>query len=121
RAHEGRVARGVTDDDPTSAGLALPLLAGDASLGALLVRAPSPAWLALPENRRLLEATASQLALAIQRERLTEEIHRAQARAEAERLRSALLSCVSHDIRTPLASIAGASSSLLEARGALPD
>ncbi len=102
--------------------LALPLLTRDAALGALVVRppaagAPGPS----PEERRLLEAIADQLALALQRERLTEGIHRAQAQAETERLRSALLSSVSHDIRTPLASIAGASSSLLEARGALPE
>lgn len=50
-----------------------------------------------------------------ERDRLSETARRAVARAEVEKLRSTLLSSVSHDFRTPLAAIAGASSSLLEA------
>jgi two-component system sensor histidine kinase KdpD len=51
------------------------------------------------------------------RDRLTEKVHRTIADAENEKLRSAVLSSVSHDLRTPLTTIAGASSSLLDAGG----
>ncbi len=67
-----------------------------------------------PEQLHQLEAFASQTALAIERAQLAEEAERAQVRAETERLRNSLLSSVSHDLRTPLASITGAASTLLE-------
>jgi two-component system sensor histidine kinase KdpD len=64
---------------------------------------------------RLLEALASQTAAALDRTRLIAEAQRAQVETETERLRNSLLSSVSHDLRTPLASITGATSSLLHA------
>jgi two-component system sensor histidine kinase KdpD len=67
-----------------------------------------------PEVRRLLEACANQLALALERDQLAIEAADARIQAEAEQVRSSLLSSVSHDLKTPLAAIAGASSSLLE-------
>ena len=67
-----------------------------------------------PDQRRLLEACTSQLALALERDQMAVAAHEGQVQAEAEQLRSSLLSGVSHDLRTPLAVIAGASSSLLE-------
>ncbi len=67
-------------------------------------------------QRRLLEACASQLALALERDHLAIDAAEARIQAESEQVRSALLSSVSPDLRTPLATIAGASSSLLEAR-----
>src|SRR5204863_9269481 len=70
----------------------------------------------LPEQLQLLETFASQTALAIERTQLADEAQRAQVEAETERLRAALLSSVSHDLRTPLAVITGATSSLLEGR-----
>jgi two-component system, OmpR family, sensor histidine kinase KdpD len=72
-----------------------------------------------PDQRQLLETLASQIALAIQRDHLTEQAQKVLVQAEAERLRSSLLSSVSHDLRTPLAVIAGAGSSLLESGGTL--
>jgi two-component system sensor histidine kinase KdpD len=62
----------------------------------------------------VLETFASQTALALERAILTEETQRAQVQIETERLRSSLLSSVSHDLRTPLAAITGAASSMLE-------
>jgi two-component system sensor histidine kinase KdpD len=64
---------------------------------------------------RLLEAFASQAAAALDRTRLIAKAQRAQVETETERLRNSLLSSVSHDLRTPLASITGATSSLLHA------
>jgi two-component system sensor histidine kinase KdpD len=65
-----------------------------------------------PEQRRLLDALSDQAALAIERVNLVEDVERARRAAEADRLRSALLTSISHDLRTPLASILGAAGSL---------
>jgi two-component system sensor histidine kinase KdpD len=66
-----------------------------------------------PDQRRLLGALAGQAAVAIERTRLVREMEQARLQVETERLRDALLSSVSHDLRTPLVSIVGAASSLL--------
>ncbi|MBS0519777.1 MAG: sensor histidine kinase KdpD [Proteobacteria bacterium] len=63
-------------------------------------------------ERRLLEAVGNQAAVAVERVALAEDIDQARIGAERERLRSAMLTSVSHDLRTPLASIIGALSSL---------
>jgi two-component system sensor histidine kinase KdpD len=72
------------------------------------------------ESRHLLETVAAQIGAAMERHKLFEERSRALVEAETERLRSSLLTSVSHDLRTPLAVIAGASSTLIEMAGA-PD
>ena len=71
----------------------------------------------IPEQQRLLETFASQIALALERARLGAAAHASELATESERLRNALLASISHDLRTPLASIVGASSSLLERGG----
>lgn len=63
-------------------------------------------------DRRVLEAVANQAVGLVQREQLAEEANRAAALAEADRLRRDLLSAVSHDLRTPLAGVKAAISSL---------
>ena len=65
------------------------------------------------EDRDILAAFAAQLATALQSDRLHAEAAEADALAKANQLRSALLAAVSHDLRTPLASIKAAASSLL--------
>jgi two-component system sensor histidine kinase KdpD len=65
-----------------------------------------------PEERRLLDALADQAAVAIERVSLAAVLAEARVLAETERLRAALLTSISHDLRTPLASILGAVSSL---------
>jgi len=65
-----------------------------------------------PDQRRLLDALIDQAALAIERVTLAEDVDRAKLAAETERLRSALLTSISHDLRTPLASILGSATSL---------
>jgi two-component system sensor histidine kinase KdpD len=78
------------------------------------VRPEQARALLAPEQVHLLETFASQTALAIERATLAEEAQQAQVQIETERLRSTLLSSVSHDLRTPLAAITGAASSLLD-------
>jgi two-component system sensor histidine kinase KdpD len=65
-----------------------------------------------PRQRRSLNALIDQVAVAIERVRLVEDIDAARLAAETERLRTALLASLSHDLRTPLASILGAITSL---------
>ncbi len=113
--HEHREAAGLgTATLPGAKALYLPLLASRGTLGVLGVRPSEPREFEAPERLHQLETFTNQTALAIERAQLAEEAQHAQVRAEAERLRSSLLSSVSHDLRTPLASITGSASSLLE-------
>jgi two-component system sensor histidine kinase KdpD len=66
------------------------------------------------EQRLLMESFANQAALAIERVRLADEAQQARLQIETEQLRNSLLSSVSHDLRTPLAAITGAASSLMD-------
>ena len=92
----------------------LPIVGSQGTQGAIAVRVSDSARLLEPDQRRFLEACASHLALALERDKLAIEAAEARVQAEAEQVRSSLLSSVSHDLKTPLAAIAGASSSLLE-------
>ncbi|HEX4995373.1 MAG TPA: sensor histidine kinase KdpD [Methylomirabilota bacterium] len=113
--HEhGQVAGQGTDTLPGASALYVPLTGSRGTVGVLGLRPQDPGPLQAPEQLHQLETFASQTALAIERARLAEEAERAQVRAETERLRNSLLSSVSHDLRTPLASITGAASTLLE-------
>jgi two-component system sensor histidine kinase KdpD len=67
-----------------------------------------------PDQMDLLETLARQAASGLERVRLASEAEEARVSAETERLRSTLLSSVSHDLRTPLATITGAASTLLQ-------
>jgi two-component system, OmpR family, sensor histidine kinase KdpD len=110
----GQVAGQGTDTLPGANGLYVPLLGSRGTVGVLGLRPNDPRSLQTPEQLHQLETFASQTALAIERARLAEEAEQAQVRAETERLRNSLLSSVSHDLRTPLASITGAASTLIE-------
>lgn len=105
-----------TDTLPAAPARYLPLRAVDASLGQLGVLAVLPAntrRVLLPEAAHLLETFAAQLALALERARLGERAQSAAVAAEAESVRNSLLAAVSHDMRSPLAVIGGAASSLV--------
>jgi two-component system sensor histidine kinase KdpD len=102
------------DTLPGSLALFLPLVGSSKSLGVFGVR-PLSGVPFTPDQRQLLEALAGLIATALDRVRLHHEAQRAQVDIETERLRNSLLSSVSHDLRTPLASITGAASSLLDA------
>ena len=113
--YEHRQMAGLgTSTLPGAKALYLPLVAPRRTLGVLGVCPTEPHALDAPEQIHLLETFANQTALALERVVLAEEAQRAQVEIEAERLRSALLISVSHDLRTPLATIMGAASSLLE-------
>jgi two-component system sensor histidine kinase KdpD len=92
----------------------VPLLGSKGPVGALRVKPADPNQLIIPEQMQLLEAFTSQTALALEVDRLQEAARQAQLQIEAERLRSSLLSSVSHDLRTPLSAIIGSASSLVE-------
>jgi two-component system sensor histidine kinase KdpD len=117
-AEHDQMAGAGTDTLPNATALFLPLTASQSTLGALAVKTTDISRLLAPDQRRILEACTSQLALALERDQMAMAAHDAQVQAEAEHLRSSLLSGVSHDLRTPLAVITGASSSLLENRDA---
>lgn len=91
----------------------LPLRAGGRSIGVLEIvyRASAPHD---SERERLLETFANGAAIALEQERLAREEQAAAVARESDRLKSALLSSVSHDLRTPLAGIKAAASSLLQ-------
>lgn len=74
-----------------------------------------------PDQRRLLDSLSDQTALAIERLHLSQEMDRARVAAETEKLRSALLTSISHDLRTPLASILGSATSLRQYRAQLSE
>jgi two-component system sensor histidine kinase KdpD len=103
-----------TDTLPNATALFVPLTGSQRTVGALGVRPDDPQRFLDPEQRRLLETCASLIALAVERDQSVLEAQQARLRAEAEQLRNSLLSSVSHDLRTPLAAMAGAASSLLD-------
>jgi len=96
------------------AGLHVPLVAGRGTVGVLSLYPAHRGQAALPERRQLVEAFAHQVALAVESDQLAVRAQQAQVEAEGERLRGALLSSVSHDLRTPLAAITGAATGLVE-------
>jgi two-component system, OmpR family, sensor histidine kinase KdpD len=91
----------------------LPLTTAHSTVGVLGLQFDMPGAIIAPDQRRLLEALAGQAAVAVERTRLVREMEQARLLTETERLRDALLSTISHDLRTPLVSIIGAVSSLL--------
>jgi two-component system sensor histidine kinase KdpD len=103
-----------TDTLPSAEGLYLPLRGSRVTVGVLGMRPANHQRLLGPEQMHLLETFVSQTAQAIERAGLAEEAARATVSAETERLRAALLSSVSHDLRTPLAIIAGSLTSLAQ-------
>jgi two-component system sensor histidine kinase KdpD len=89
----------------------IPLTAGLVPLGVLALRRPAPAATDAAD-RGFLDAFARQISFALERVRLRDEAQAADLRARGEELRSSLLSAVSHDLRTPLAAITGAGTTL---------
>jgi two-component system sensor histidine kinase KdpD len=110
-----------TNTLPSAEAIYLPLAGSQRTVGVLGVRPRQSRQLWAPEQMRLLETFVSQTAIAIERAMLAEETQHAQITAETERMRAALLSSVSHDLRTPLATITGANSSLVHSYASLDD
>jgi two-component system sensor histidine kinase KdpD len=111
--HNERAGLG-TDTLPGASALYLPLAGSTGPIGVVAVRPKEHTLLLDPDQFHLLESLVNQVALAIERTRLSEEAQQAHVRVETERMRNAILSSISHDLRTPLATITGAASSLLD-------
>ena len=110
---KGEAAGRGSDTLPTARWFFLPLIAGERRLGVLGIAYADDRQLARTD-RRLLDALIDQIALALERLRLTEDLAATQLASETERLRTALLNSVSHDLRTPLVTIIGAAGHLAE-------
>lgn len=104
---------------PMSEWLFVPLATSGATLGVVGVRFRDRQRGLDPETRRLLIAVEDQVAVAVERTRLAQDLANARVSAESEMLRGALLNSVSHDLRTPLVTVIGAISSLAETEGTL--
>src|SRR4029077_19092328 len=89
-----------------------PMQTGRGAVGVIGIDRDEPGPILTPDQHSLLDALADQAALAIERVNLVEDVDRARLVAETDRLRAALLTSISHDLRTPLASILGSVTSL---------
>ena len=118
---KGTPAGRGADTLPGAKRLFLPMRTGRGTIGIIGLDSDKPGPLLSPDQRRLLDSLADQAALAIERVNLVQDIDRARIAAETEKLRSALLTSISHDLRTPLASILGSASSLKDYRQTLDE
>jgi two-component system, OmpR family, sensor histidine kinase KdpD len=109
--HEAGLGTGTLPGGTT---LYVPLTASGGVVGVLGLMPDEPQRFDQIDQRRRVDAFAAQMALAVERARLSEETEKARHDIEAEQLRSSLLSSVSHDLRTPLAVITGSASTLLQ-------
>ena len=116
--HNEAAGRG-TNTLPNAEALYVPMATPNGVVGVLAVQPENAGESLSPDARQLLDTYATQIAFALERNRLAEKSQQAEVQVETERLRSSLLAAVSHDLRTPLAAIAGAASSLTETRDAL--
>ena len=110
----GRPAGLGADALPGAPAVYLPLTGSRSTLGVLAVLPENRRRVLLPEQRHLLETFAGQVALALERAVLAEAADKARLSAETEALRNTLLASISHDLRTPLAVISAASSTLAD-------
>jgi len=106
-----------TGTQPQHPSLHVPLASADRCIGVLALRPVSRQQLMEPAQRNLLIAFCDQIGMALLRALWADEAQRTARRAEREELRNTLLSSVSHDLRTPLAAIAGTASTLLQQEG----
>jgi len=101
------------DTLPGAKRLFTPMRTGRGPIGVIGIDSDRDGVLLRPEESRLLDSLSDQAALAIERVYLARDIAKARLAAETDRLRQALLTSISHDLRTPLASIIGSASSLV--------
>jgi two-component system sensor histidine kinase KdpD len=108
----GKITGWRSDTLPAADWLFLPLKTRRGSVGLLAVRFNDRSQPLNNDQSRLLDALVGQVAIAVERTNLASDIEEARLLTETEQLRSALLSAVSHDLRTPLVSIIGSATSL---------
>lgn len=116
----GQSAGRGTDTLPGARARYVPLRASRATIGVLGLELSQDPLAQDPDWLRFQETVCNQAALAIEREQLAKQAHHAQLQMEAERMRNALLSSVSHDLRTPLTVIAGSADSLMNHAETIP-
>jgi two-component system, OmpR family, sensor histidine kinase KdpD len=107
-----RAAGRASDTLPGAKRLFIPMRTGRGAIGVVGIDSDKPGPLLTPDQRRLLDALTDQAAVAIERIRLVEDMDQAKRTIDTDRLRSALLTSISHDLRTPLAAALGAAGTL---------
>ena len=105
-----------SDTLPGAKRLFLPMRTGRGAIGVIGIDDDRTGPLLTPDQRRLLDALVDQGALAIERVLLVEDMDRVKRTVESDRLRGALLTSISHDLKTPLASVLGAASTHARSR-----
>jgi two-component system sensor histidine kinase KdpD len=113
----GQAAGRNAETLPGAKRLFLPMRTGEGLVGVIGLQRLDDKAFFTPEERRLLDALIDQTALAVERSELVERVDEAQVHLEADKLRVAMLTSLSHDLRTPLASILGAATTLLAGEG----
>ena len=117
--HNRQMAGLGTNTLPGTNALYLPMAASGRTIGVVGLMPDTLDKFSRPEQLQLLQTFVNQLTQACERAYLSEENERAHVQMKTEQLRSSLLSSVSHDLRTPLATITGAASSIMEAPDSL--
>jgi two-component system sensor histidine kinase KdpD len=110
-----------SDTLPGAKRLFLPMRTGRGPIGVIGIDDDRTGPLLTPDQRRLLDALMDQGALAIERVLLVEDMDRVKRTVESDRLRSALLTSISHDLKTPLASVLGAASTMRDLASGLSE
>lgn len=119
-AFKNKKAAGLgTDTLPSAQALYIPLLGSKQTIGVLAIKPQASSSLFYFDQLHLLETFANQIAIACERAYLSQENEKTRLLMKTEQLRSSLLSSVSHDLRTPLATITGAASSIIEGSSSL--
>jgi two-component system sensor histidine kinase KdpD len=116
-----RTAGRGSDTLPGAKRLFLPMRTGRGPIGVIGIDDDKSGPLLTPDQRRLLDALVDQGALAIERVLLVEDMDRVKRTVESDRLRAALLTSISHDLKTPLASVLGAASTMRDLAGGLTE
>lgn len=110
-----------SDTLPGAKRLFMPMRTGRGQIGVIGIDDDRTGPLLTPDQRRLLDALVDQGALAIERVLLVEDMDRVKRTVQSDRLRGALLTSISHDLKTPLASVLGSASTLRDLGAGLDD
>jgi len=110
-----------SDTLPGAKRLFLPMRTGRGAIGVIGIDDDKTGPLLTPDQRRLLDALMDQGALAIERVQLVEDMDQVKRTVESDRLRAALLTSISHDLKTPLASVLGSASTMRDFSQRLSD
>jgi len=119
--NHGQMLDNSTGALPGAATVYIPLIGSTGTVGVLALESVNPRRIFLPEQRQLLDAFIDQIIHALEKSSLAEQAKDATLKMQAESLRNSLLSSISHDLRTPLATIVCAASTLETDTGQLDE